>query len=100
MFSAREHATRRRALVMPGNGHRAASVSAVIASSLGMVAQGREQPLDTLIRRLADRQILIVLDNFEQVHVARRWWPTCCSAPRLHLLITSRVVLQVRSERE
>jgi hypothetical protein len=31
------------------------------------VVQGREQPLDTLERVLADRDMLIVVDNFEQV---------------------------------
>src|SRR5262249_15905596 len=38
-----------------------------VASALGLVGQGREQPLDTLQRRLAGRQMLLVLDNFEQV---------------------------------
>jgi hypothetical protein len=38
-----------------------------IASALGLVVQGREQPLDTLERVLADRDMLIVVDNFEQV---------------------------------
>lgn len=77
------------------------SVTAVIASSLGLTVEGREQPLDTLARRLADRRMLIVLDNFEQVLAAA---PVVAEllqrAPRLHMLITSRVALRVRGERE
>jgi hypothetical protein len=43
------------------------SVAEAIASALGVVARGREQPLDGLERRLAGRSMLLVLDNFEQV---------------------------------
>jgi predicted ATPase len=77
------------------------AVAAAIASALGLVAQGREQPLDMLARRLADRGMLLVLDNFEQVLDAA---PVVADllerAPGLHVLVTSRVVLRVRGERE
>ena len=76
-------------------------VPGAIASALGLVVQGREQPLDTLERRLADRDMLIVLDNFEQVLEAA---PVVADllqrAPRLRVLVTSRVVLRVRGEQE
>ncbi len=72
-----------------------------IASALGLVGQGRERPLDTLKRGLADRDMLIVLDNFEQVLDAA---PVVAdllqSAPGLRVLVTSRVVLRVRGEQE
>ncbi|MEV0716569.1 DUF4062 domain-containing protein [Asanoa sp. NPDC050611] len=72
-----------------------------IAASLGVVPQGSERPLDALHRTLADRHRLVVLDNFEQVLAAA---PTVAEllrrAPRLHLLVTSRVALRVRGERE
>jgi predicted ATPase len=72
-----------------------------IASALGLVGQGRERPLDTLERGLADRNMLLVLDNFEQVMDAA---PTVAdlleSAPGLQMLVTSRVVLRVRGEQE
>ena len=42
-------------------------VPEVIAAALGFVGQGRDQPIDTLGRRLVGRHMLIVLDNFEQV---------------------------------
>src|SRR5215472_14567763 len=38
-----------------------------ITSAIGLVGQGREQPLDTLERVLAGRHMLLILDNFEQV---------------------------------
>src|SRR6516162_9375190 len=72
-----------------------------IASALGLVGQGREQPLDTLQRRLARRRMLLVLDNFEQVLEAA---PVVAdllqSAPGLRVLVTSRVVLRLRGEQE
>lgn len=78
-----------------------ALVPDAIASALGLVGQGRERPLDTLERILAGRDMLIVLDNFEQVLAAA---PVVADllqrAPGLRLLVTSRVVLRVRGEQE
>jgi predicted ATPase len=78
-----------------------ALVPDAIALALGLVGQGREEALDTLERRLADRHMLLVLDNFEQVLDAA---PTLAKligrAPGLHLLVTSRVVLRIRGEQE
>jgi predicted ATPase len=72
-----------------------------IASALGLVGQGRELPLDTVERVLAGREMLLVLDNFERVLDAA---PVVAdllqSAPRLRVLVTSRVVLRVRGEQE
>jgi len=72
-----------------------------IASALGLVGQGREQPLDTLQRRLARRRMLLVLDNFEQVlGAAPKVADLLQRAPGLRVLVTSRVVLRVRGEQE
>jgi len=72
-----------------------------IASALGLVGQGREQPLDTLQRRLARRRMLLVLDNFEQVlGAAPKVAGLLQRAPGLRVLVTSRVVLRVRGEQE
>jgi predicted ATPase len=72
-----------------------------VASALGLVGQGREQPLDTLRRALADRIMLIILDNFEQVlDAAPVMTGLLQQAPGVHVLVTSRVVLRVRGERE
>jgi predicted ATPase len=77
------------------------SVPEVIASALGLVVQGREQPADTLRRRLGRRRMLIVLDNFEQVLSAAPMVADLLErAPGLHVLVTSRVVLRVRGGQE
>jgi len=72
-----------------------------IAAALGLVVQGHERPLGTLGRCLAGRHMLIVLDNFEQVIGAAPVLGQLAErAPRLHLLVTSRVALRVRGGRE
>jgi predicted ATPase len=72
-----------------------------IAAALGLVVQGRERPLDTLQRRLADRKMLITVDDFEQVLEAAPMLADLLQrAPELHLLVTSRAVLRVRGEQE
>jgi predicted ATPase len=77
------------------------SVPETIALALGFARQGREAPLDTLVRRLAGKRTLVVLDNFDQVLEAAPVVAQLLQAdPRLHLLITSRAVLRVRGERE
>jgi hypothetical protein len=47
-------------------------VSDAIASATVLVGQGRKRPLDTVKRVLAGRDVLLVLDNFEQVLDMRR----------------------------
>ncbi len=76
-------------------------VPEAVVSALGLVGQGRERPADTLRRGLAGRDMLIVLDNFEHVlDAAPVLADLLRSAPGLHLLVTSRVVLRVRGEQE
>jgi len=76
-------------------------VPEAITVALGFFGQGREDPRDTLARRLAGRHMLVVLDDFDQVLQAAPMVPELLQrAPRLHLLVTSRVVLRVRGERE
>jgi predicted ATPase len=72
-----------------------------IASALGLVGQGQERPMDTLQRRLAGRNMLLVLDNFEQVlGAAPAVSDMLQRAPGLRVLVTSRVVLRLRGEQE
>jgi predicted ATPase len=78
-----------------------AQVPDAIASALDLVGQGREQPLETLERGLASRNMLIALDNFEQVLDAAPIVADLLQrAPGLRVLVTSRVVLRVRGEQE
>ena len=58
-------------------------------------------PLERLTRHLADRHVLLVLDNFEQVIAARSSVASLIeSCPRLHVLVTSREALGLAAERE
>src|SRR6266581_2073893 len=72
-----------------------------IAGTLGLKETG-ERPLHDLLQAsLQDRQLLLLLDNFEQVlgaaeHVA----DLLAACPRLKVLVTSRAVLHVRGEQE
>ena len=71
-----------------------------IASALSVPGQGGE-PIDELVAALAERRLLIVLDNFEQLVdstgdvVAR----LAGALPRLHILVTSRRALGLDGER-
>lgn len=71
---------------------------AVVAGALG-VPQVSSDPLDALSTHLRARELLLVLDNFEQLRAAG---PTLVAlmekAPRLTILVTSRVVLHVSGE--
>src|SRR6266516_3815154 len=72
-----------------------------IAQTLGLWEAGERSLLEQLQVFLRERQVLLLLDNFEQVvraamHVANLL--TICS--HLKVLVTSREVLHVRAERE
>jgi len=75
-------------------------VAATIARTLGLREQPGETVLETLTEYVRDRELLLVLDNFEQVLAAA---PTLAglllSAPGLRLLVTSRTPLRLRGER-
>jgi hypothetical protein len=71
-----------------------------IVRALDLPASGTGGPLDVLKVRLRDRQMLLVLDNFEQVIAAGSGVSEILqSAPDLKVIITSRETLRVRAER-
>jgi predicted ATPase/class 3 adenylate cyclase len=78
-----------------------ARVVPAIVEALNLVEE-REQPLLTTLRdRLRDRQLLLLLDNFEQViGAASLVADLLLAAPRLRILVTSRAVLRVYGEQE
>jgi predicted ATPase len=79
----------------------AESVPAEIAKSLGIPVEGSRGPVESLVDHLADRRLLLVVDNFEHVVASAVALPDFLSAcPGLQLLIGSRQVLRVRGERE
>ncbi|MGI8641450.1 MAG: protein kinase domain-containing protein [Pyrinomonadaceae bacterium] len=76
-------------------------VASAIAQPLGVKESGGKPILEILKDYLRDKQTLIVVDNFEQVIAAA---PNIAelihAADKLKILITSRVLLHLRAERE
>ncbi|MGD2060355.1 MAG: adenylate/guanylate cyclase domain-containing protein, partial [Acidimicrobiia bacterium] len=71
-----------------------------VVRTLDLPVAGDGDPLEVLKARLRDRQMLLVLDNFEQLTAAasevNELLQTC---PELQILVTSRETLRVRAER-
>jgi predicted ATPase/DNA-binding CsgD family transcriptional regulator len=72
-----------------------------IAQTLCLWEAGEQSPLEQLQVFLGEKQVLLLLDNFEQVvsaatHIAN----LLSSCPHLKVLVTSREVLHVRAEHE
>jgi predicted ATPase/class 3 adenylate cyclase len=77
-----------------------ALVVPTIATVLGVRDTSGEQLRESLARYLSDRQMLLVLDNFEQVlGAAGDVSALIAASPRLTVLVTSREPLRVRAER-
>src|SRR3954451_8531569 len=76
-------------------------VGSAIGEVLG-IRETREQEItETIAAAIGDRRTLFVLDNFEQVQEAASTIADVLQrAPELKVLVTSRVLLRVRGERE
>jgi predicted ATPase/class 3 adenylate cyclase len=76
-------------------------VPSSIADAIGVKTEGPHPVLDTLRDQLRDREMLLVLDNFEQVvEAAGVASDLLDAAPRLRILITSREPLHIAGEQE
>ncbi len=76
-------------------------VPAAIAQALEVREQGNQPILDQLLDYLHDKQLLLVLDNFEQVVAATPQVARLLTrAPGLRMLVTSRIPLRLRGEQE
>jgi non-specific serine/threonine protein kinase len=76
-------------------------VASTVAQRLGLKEAGEKPILEILKDYLRDKQILLVIDNFEQVIAAAPNIAELLSvAAKLKILITSRTVLHLSSERE
>jgi predicted ATPase/class 3 adenylate cyclase len=76
-------------------------VAAVVANALGVPETAGRPILDGVKEHLRDRELLQVVDNFEQVAEAGPLIEELLgAAPRLRALVTSRVVLSLRGEQE
>jgi predicted ATPase len=78
-----------------------ALVTSAIAQALELRVSGRLPPQETLTDFLRNRQLLLLLDNFEQVLAAAPLVADLLAeCARLKVLVTSRAALHVRGERE
>jgi predicted ATPase/DNA-binding CsgD family transcriptional regulator len=77
-----------------------ALVPKAVALSLGLQESGTLPAEALLVNVLAEQHLLIVLDNFEQVVEAAASWLTSliASCPRLKILVTSRIALNIDGE--
>src|SRR5262249_13134958 len=78
-----------------------ALVASSIARTLGIQEKASQVLLDSLKESLQDKQMLLVLDNFEQVVAAAPLMAeVLATCPHLKCLVTSRVVLRLSGEHE
>ncbi|MBV9359178.1 MAG: AAA family ATPase, partial [Chloroflexi bacterium] len=74
-------------------------VAATIAGGLGVHDAGGRSARELLLEYLAERQVLLLLDNFEHLLEAAPLLAELLGAcPRLALLVTSRAALRLRGE--
>ncbi|GCE46099.1 putative ATPase [Thermosporothrix hazakensis] len=79
----------------------ASLVLPTIAYRLGFVEAGEESLLQRVKTYLAHKQMLLLLDNFEQIVIAAPLLAELLSAcPQIKFLVTSREALHIRSEYE
>ena len=78
-----------------------ALVPSVLARAVGVPEAAGRPVLEALCDHLRDRELLLVVDNFEQVAEAGAVLERLLgAAPRLRMLVTSRVALALRGEQE
>lgn len=76
-------------------------VAKAISGALGVLEHPDEPLLDTLKRALAQRELLLLIDNYEQViQAAPVVSELLAAAPRLKALVTSRESLRLAGEQE
>ena len=76
-------------------------VASAILQTLGISDLSGQPPLTLLTAALKDKQMLLLIDNFEQVITAAVQVAELLAAcPKLKIIVTSRVVLHIRAERE
>jgi predicted ATPase/DNA-binding SARP family transcriptional activator len=77
-----------------------AAVAAAIAAPLGIHLQAGADHGDAIAAALSDRELLLVLDNFEHVlDAAPLLTQVLARAPRLRVIVTSQAPLRLRGER-
>lgn len=79
-----------------------ALVPTAVAHALGFYESGERTAAELMRDLLADQHMLLVLDNMEQVVGAATPWLSSLlrHAPRLHVLVTSRIPLNIDGEHQ
>jgi predicted ATPase/class 3 adenylate cyclase len=78
-----------------------AQIAAAISSVLGLSQEGERPPADVVAAYLTDKQVLLLLDNFEHLlDGAATVADLLRGCPDLTVLATSRAPLRLRAERE
>jgi predicted ATPase/class 3 adenylate cyclase len=76
-------------------------VPSTVANTVGARAEGQREIIDSVRNHVRDREMLLVLDNFEQVLVAASVVAELLGAsPRLRVMVTSREPLHLAGEQE
>ena len=76
-------------------------VMATVAATMSVLRRSDESALDALAGAIGPRQVLLVLDNFEQVIEAASHVASLLRAcPRVRVIVTSRTVLRISGEQE
>ncbi len=75
-----------------------AAVPGAVAQAVGLFEPGSEPTIDWLADRLAERRLLLVLDNFEHLLAAAKDVAALADTPGLRLLVTSQTPLRVEGE--
>src|SRR5205807_5851236 len=76
-------------------------LATTIAQALGVAEEGGRAVLETLKNAIRERQLLLVVDNFEPVIEAAPVIADLLAAcPRVQILTTSRMPLRIRGEQE
>ena len=77
----------------------AEQVASTLAQTLGITQTGGKSPLDDVKARLRDKDLLLVMDNFEQVmEAASLVAEVLAGCPSVKVIATSREALRVRGE--
>ncbi|TMC40427.1 MAG: adenylate/guanylate cyclase domain-containing protein [Chloroflexi bacterium] len=77
-------------------------IASVLAHSLGLPVPGNRQPLEVAAEYLRDKNVLLVMDNFEQLlpEGAAIVSELLHAGPGLKILVSSRAILRVYGEQE
>jgi predicted ATPase/class 3 adenylate cyclase len=74
-------------------------VPSAVASALGVPDSGNRSIVETLGTYLRNKDVLLILDNFEHVLDAASIVPDLLAAPKVRVLVTSQSVLRLSGER-